>query len=251
MYVKPTDRYQYLDYSSFHPNHIKRSIVYSQSLRARRLCSLQSGFLKHCTEMKSWFLKRDYPENMIDEEMKKVKFSEKGSDSSKGSKGVLFVVTYHPSMNGLSRIINDNLNILYMSRQTKAMFSLGPMVSFSSARRISSYLERPKLYPLERSVGSRQCKKRRCEVCTKFTETDTFSSTVTGETFQINHELNRDDKCVIYLPKCKVCNKQYVGETTYVGRTITRTMTENFNGMKVACNNVFMSIFIAKVTADS
>ena len=77
MYLKPTDCYQYLDYSSSHPNHIKRSIVYSQSLRARRLCSLESNFLKRCTKMKSWFLKRGYPENMTDEEMKKVKFSEK------------------------------------------------------------------------------------------------------------------------------------------------------------------------------
>ena len=69
MYVKPTGRYQCLDYSSPHPNHIKRSTVYDQSLRARRLCSLESDFLKHCTQMKSWFLKRGYPENMTDEEM--------------------------------------------------------------------------------------------------------------------------------------------------------------------------------------
>ena len=52
IHVKPIDRHQYLDYSSSHPNHIKRSVVYSQSLRARRLCSLESDFLKHCTKMK-------------------------------------------------------------------------------------------------------------------------------------------------------------------------------------------------------
>ena len=130
MYVKPTDCHQYLDYSSSHPNHIKRSIVYSQSLRARRLRSLESDFYKHCTKMKSWFLKRGYPENMIDEEMKKMNFSEKGSKKSKGSKGVLFVVTYHPSLNCLSRIIKDKLNILYMSREAKAVFLPGSMVSF-------------------------------------------------------------------------------------------------------------------------
>ena len=96
MYVKPTNCHQYLDYSLSRPNHIKRSLVYRQSLRARRLCSLEGGFLKHYTKMKSWFLKRDYPENMIDEEIKKVKFSEKGSKKSKWSKGVSFVVTYHP-----------------------------------------------------------------------------------------------------------------------------------------------------------
>ena len=91
MYVKPTDRHQYLDYSSSHPNNIKRSVVYSQSLRARRSCSLESDSLKHCTKMKSWF-KRGYPENMIDEKMKKVKFSEKGSNNSEGSKWVPFMV---------------------------------------------------------------------------------------------------------------------------------------------------------------
>ena len=45
MYVKPKDNgHQYLDYSSSHPSHIKRSIVHSQSVRARRLCSLESDF---------------------------------------------------------------------------------------------------------------------------------------------------------------------------------------------------------------
>ena len=73
---------------------------------------------------------------------------------------------------------------------------------------------RAKLYPLKRFVGLRQCKKRRCEVCTNVTETDIFSGTVTGKTFQINHELNCDDKCLIYLLKYKVCKKQYVRETT-------------------------------------
>ena len=43
--------------------------------------------------------------------MKKVKFLEKGSKRSKGSKGVSLVVMYHPTLNCLSRIIKDNLNI--------------------------------------------------------------------------------------------------------------------------------------------
>ena len=84
------------------------------------------------------------------------------------------------------------------------------MVLFRSKCKINSYLVRAKLYPLERFIGSRQCKRCICEVCTNITETDTFSITVTGATFQINHELN----CLIYLLKCKVNEKQYLGETT-------------------------------------
>ena len=41
--------------------------------RTRSVSSLQNYFLKHYTKIESWFLKRDYPVNMIDEEIKKVK----------------------------------------------------------------------------------------------------------------------------------------------------------------------------------
>ena len=39
---------------------------------------------------------------MIDEELKKVKFLEKGSRKSKEPKGVPFVITYHRSLHRLS-----------------------------------------------------------------------------------------------------------------------------------------------------
>ena len=71
-----------------------------------------------------------------------------------------------------------------------------------------------KLYPIDRIVGSKGCGKKRCEVCVNVCETDTFSSTVTGETFKINHKLNCDNKCLIYLFTCECSGKQYVGETT-------------------------------------
>ena len=83
------------------------------------------------------------------------------------------------------------------------------MVSFRSARTLSSHLVRAKLCPLQRREG-----KRRCEVCNNVTETTIFSSTVTGDTFKINHSLDCGDKYLIYLMTYKQCNKQYTGETT-------------------------------------
>ena len=141
-----------------------------------------------------------------------------------------------------------------MSREVKAVFSPGPMVSFKSVRIISSYLERAKLYPLRRCVGSRQCKKRKCEVCTNVTETDTFSSTVTGKTFHINHEFNCDDKCLIYLLKCKVCNKRYVGETTDAFHLKWKNYKDNdrqFQRNESCMQEHLYENFIAKVTTDS
>ena len=53
LYCKPTDCHQFLEYSSAHPIHIKRSIVYSQGLRIKRLCTKESDFQKHAREMKN------------------------------------------------------------------------------------------------------------------------------------------------------------------------------------------------------
>ena len=88
------------------------------------------------------------------------------------------------------------------------------MVSFRSSHKVSSYLVRAKLYPIERTVGSFRCGSKHCEVCKYITETDTFTSSVTGETYKINYRLNCNDKCLVYLLTCNKCKKQYTGQTS-------------------------------------
>ena len=86
-----------------------------------------------------------------------------------------------------------------MNAEVKQTFTPAPMTSYRSSRKLSSYLVRAKLYPIDRTMGSKGCGKKLCEVCVKICETDTFSSTVT--------------LCSIYLFTCEWCGKQYVGET--------------------------------------
>ena len=148
--------------------------------------------------MKSWFLKCSYPEHLIDTEMKKVKFKLREKTEKSKLKGVPFIVTYHLSLNCLHKIIRDNTYLLYMNEEVKNFFLPGPMVSFRAACKLSSYLVRAKLYPLHHKIGSKKCAKNHCEVCDYMTDTDTFTSTVTGESFKINHQLNCDDRCIIF-----------------------------------------------------
>ena len=71
---------------------------------------------------------------------------------------------------------------------------------------------RTKLHPTERVVGSFKCNKPRCFVCVNVTETSTFSSTVTGKSYRINHKFDCDENCLIYLLTCKHSGIQYVGQ---------------------------------------
>ena len=74
-----------------------------------------------------------------------------------------------------------------MNQETKKVFSPRPMVSVRSSRKISSYFVRAKLYPLDRVVGLTKSGKKRYEVCMNVSETNTFTSNVTGET-NTNHK---------------------------------------------------------------
>ena len=100
-----------------------------------------------------------------------------------------------------------------MNEEVKSVFTPAPMISFRSTRKRSSYLVRAKLYPLERTVGSVQCKGKRCQTCRNVKETETFTCTTTSKTFKINDKLNCNDKCLVYLFTCNICLKKYVGQT--------------------------------------
>ena len=214
LHIKATEKHQYLHYTPAHPDHTKRSIVFSQALRVSRICSNKTDFERHLNNMESWLQARCYPKHLVQKEMRKVRFNKENSNTKQSkSKRVTFVVTYHPLLKSVQRFINKHLNYLYLDENAKEVFMPGPMVTFRRSRRLSSYLVRAKLYPLEKVTGSCKCYGKSCAVCLNLSETSTLTSSVTHETFKINHKSDCKSKCLIYLLTCKQCSKQYVGQT--------------------------------------
>ena len=69
---KPTDCHQFLHFNSAHPFQNKKSIVCSQGLRIKRLCSSPLIFQKHLENLNTWFCKRGYPQKDVDAQIKRV-----------------------------------------------------------------------------------------------------------------------------------------------------------------------------------
>ena len=114
-----------------------------------------------------------------------------------------------------------------MDQKVKEVFSSHPMVSFRSARKLSSYLVRAKLYPLERRVGSYKCRCNRCQVCRSITETEMFICNNNQRSYKINHRFDCNEKCLIYLLTCNCCQKQYVGQTVDIFRNRWNNYKDN------------------------
>ena len=162
----------YLHYDSCHPEHIKKSIIYSQTLRLRRICSERKDLKSHVNDLKGWFLRRGYPQRIIEEQVDGA-FRlplENDTQQNKMENGIPLVITSSPTFRNLSITLQKNFNTLYF----RTVFMPSPFVAYRIARNLKSFLVRSKVNPLERTVGSSKCGSKRYQVCHNDSETDIF-----------------------------------------------------------------------------
>ena len=50
---------------------------------------------------------------------------------------VSFVITYLCSLKNVGKIINENVHILYTNEKVKSVFTVAPMISFHSTKKLS------------------------------------------------------------------------------------------------------------------
>ena len=154
--------------------------------------------------MESWFFVRGYRNN--------TKFTSKNRNTIRGRslKAIPFVINYHLNLKSMNKVILKYLDLLYMQKKVKTIFTPKPVISFRSARKQSRYLVRAKIYSTKRTEGSCRCGGKRCEVCINVNETSPLTSAVTGETYIINHSFDCNERCLVYLLTCNKCKMQWV-----------------------------------------
>ena len=72
LYREPTNQQAFLHAKSEHPRSLKNSIPYSLALRLKTICSTSTEFHKNCAIIKQKFIDRQYKEEVLDEQNKKV-----------------------------------------------------------------------------------------------------------------------------------------------------------------------------------
>jgi len=72
LYTKPTDRKQYLHYTSAHPTHVKKAIPYSQALRFRRITCEDDMLRTDLLQLQNKLIHRGYPQSLVDSQIDRV-----------------------------------------------------------------------------------------------------------------------------------------------------------------------------------
>lgn len=107
MYCKPKNANNYLHYNSSHLRKCKDSIVYSQFIRIRQICSKIQDFNKHCLSKGLHFKRHSSTLKVISEAYKRARANNRsklispdvdgGKDTGPDKPKVIAVTHYHPS----------------------------------------------------------------------------------------------------------------------------------------------------------
>lgn len=223
LYRKPTDKHQYLFHSSCHPNSCKKGIPYGQALRIRRICSTDALFDKRAEELCSYLVKRGYNrehvEGQIDRARRIPREQTLRDKQPACNKRIPFVVTFHPALPCISKILHRLHPVLQSSRRCQLALEQVPMVAFRRPKCLKDILVHSELKTPVTVKGCGRCGDRRCRVCDFLDEGICFKSRVTGRDFVINFKLDCNSDHVVYLLSCAMCQMQYVGSTINKFRT--------------------------------
>ena len=234
LYTKPTDTHQFLEFSSCHPFHTKRSIPYSQAIRLRRICSEDRDFSERIGQLKDWLSKRGYDMEMVGNQIHEASKISR-DDALKEKEAVhrddrdVLMLSYHPALSKkVHQIIKGNHCILSLGHEHKDLFPQVPMVAFRKPKSLKDILVRAIVKSQSPEVNiCGGCNGRSdCQVCRIMINSDTFSCRDKSRTFNLRKGIfNCNSSDVVYLLTCNTCEKQYVGST------ITR-FRERYNNYK-------------------
>ena len=118
IYVKLTNSFNYLKYTSCHPKHTKNNIALSLGRRIIKLCSAQHHE-KNIKDLRSHLVRCDFPDNVIDDALEKLY-----SPPTKASdiEHLTFVRTFNPKISPDLHLIDKCLDHL-QSPDMKSAFS--------------------------------------------------------------------------------------------------------------------------------
>ena len=238
VYRKPTDRNNYLHYSSYHPTGLKRGLPYSQLLRLKRICDTESDFVSQSTEMCNRFRDRGYKEDILTKSLTRIKpldrtslLAPKSSLVPKSSP-IVMSTTFSPISQSTKQIVKKHWHILSSDPVVGKAFSALPIFANKRAKNLSDQLVKNDIYVRPKHfLNSLPSGNFPCKGCINCNAMITGASVIhphTGKKIKVKGRITCKTKFVVYLLKCP-CGYIYVGKTK---RELKTRITEHKSNIR-------------------
>ena len=127
-HFKPTETFQYTHFTSCHPPGVRKGFIKGEALRLLRTNSSKTTFDENITQFKRRLRDRGYPDNLLENILSEIKFSERMSallNKQKTRKRILlFVTEYRPSVPNLKNILISKWHLIENQPLLREIYNL-------------------------------------------------------------------------------------------------------------------------------
>ena len=154
LYKKPTDVNSLLDYNSYHPNHTKTNMIYTQALRYRLAITDNKIFKMELKNLKNILLHRNYPIRLINKTFQKLKKITQNDclfnkikqrpyhNNNKNKQPLPFIVEYYENIRPLKNILTKHWYLIKGDNELTQIFPNEPNIVYKKHKNIKDTLIR-------------------------------------------------------------------------------------------------------------
>jgi len=244
LYTKPTDKHNYLHYTSSHAHHCKEGGPYSQLLRVKRICTHTNDFEENAKMIITHFARRGYPDKLLQESLEKVRLlprqdlltNKSDKEETTFPNQVYMITDYNPANPKLGTTLRDNWELLKLKPETQALHDSKLIVGTRRTKNLKDHLVRAQItYPPSVQdqgpiPGPNICTRINCAYCPYIINEHTCRSNFTSRTYKTPQvQASCRSTNLVYYITCQKCDIGYVGETK---RSIKERLYEHLRDIK-------------------
>ena len=218
LYKKPTHSQTYLHPTSSHPPHIFASIIFSQTLRYKRICSNEKELNLQLTTLKNAFTALGYEHKTIKNQIIKAMSIPREALLKYQTKSISdrtpLVLTYHPHLRLINKIFKKLQPLLNKDPHLNQIFSAPPLISYRQPPNLKLLFTSASLPNEHFITGTFPCKSLKCHLCPNINTNPTITGP-NGVPIKISGNFSCNSSNIIYANLCNLCPKAiYIGETS-------------------------------------
>ena len=221
VYRKPTDRNNFLHFSSYHPPGLKRSLPYSQLLRTKRICSSEVTYERQANDLCDRFKTKGYTSKLLHMNREKAQSRERSGLLTpkplvKGASRPVLASTYSPLCQDTKEAVKKHWHLLSTDPQVGHVFKDTPMFAHKRAKNVRDSLVRsdcwvpPSHFMSEVPSGNFPC--HNCVHCNAMIKGGEYLHPQSGKKLKVKGTITCKTKYVVYMLKCP-CGLCYIGKT--------------------------------------
>ena len=155
-------------YTSCHPVHIKNSIIYSQFLRHKIICTRNTDFIEHSKEFTTHLLHMAYPIKVIIKQWNNVNRIPRTQLLKRKQQSInnclLLVQSYHPTIVATKKTVMKEWKRHSNMPAAKHLFRSRTLYAHRQPPNVNQLLK-TRISTTPTTTGSKKCMKSRCQIC--------------------------------------------------------------------------------------